>query len=159
METTVLLHIPKTKSAPIEGEDMFWSHQHGPTDPCEALENHLRINKPSNSNHMFAYLHKGHLQPLTKPAFIKHVATAARAAGLEPLQGHGIRIGATLLYLLRSVPMEAMKVMGQWSSDAFMQYLQKHAQILTPYIQADPQLHQAFSNFILPSQAMIQGHR
>lgn len=158
METTVL-HVPKTKAAPIEGEDIFWSRQHGPTDPCEALANHRRINNPSNTDHLFAYLHKGRLRPLTKNAFIKRVAQAARAAGLEPLQGHGIRIGATLHYLLRGVPMEAMKVMGRWSSDAFMRYLRKHAQILTPYIQANPEIHRAFSRFILPSQAMLQGRR
>ena len=154
-----VLHIPKTKAAPIEGEDIFWSRQHGPTDPYTALNNHRLINNPSNSDHLFAYLHKGHLQPLTKNALIKRLASAARSSGLEPLQGHGIRVGATLFYLLRGVPMEAMKVMGRWSSDAFLRYLWKHAQILTPFIQADPGIHDAFSHFIIPSQLMLQGRR
>ena len=57
---------------------------------------------------------------------------AAHAAGLEPLQGHGIRIRVTLFHLLRGIPMEAVKVMGRWSSNTFLHYLQKHAQILTP---------------------------
>jgi hypothetical protein len=46
-------------------------------------------------------------------AFIKRLASAAQQAGLEPLQGHGIRIGATLFYLLLGMPIEAMKVMGR----------------------------------------------
>ena len=78
---------------------------------------------------------------------------------MEPLQGHGIRIGATLFYLLRGMPIEAMKVMGRWSSDAFLVYLRKHAQVLTPLIQANPATHQAFSQFIIPSQALLQGRK
>ena len=139
MEVTVL-HIPKTKAAPLQ-----------------ALANHQHINNPSNTDHLFVYCHKGHLWPLTKSAFIKCIAVTAHAAGLEPLQGHGIRISATLFYLLQGIPMEAMKVMGRWSSNAFLWYLHKHAQILTPYIQADPEVHWSFSQFIMPSQAMQQG--
>ena len=156
MEVTVL-HVPHTKAAPLEGEDVCWSRQHGPTDPYEALANHWQVNNLGDTDHLFAYRHKGHLRPLTKSAFIKRVAAAARAAGLEPLQGHGIRIGATLFYLLRGVPFEAVKVMGRWSSDAFLRYLRKHAQILTPYIQADPDVHRTFSHFIMPTQATLQG--
>jgi hypothetical protein len=77
----------------------------------------------------------------------------------QPLQGHGIRIGATLHYLLRGVPFEAVKAMGRWSSDAFLRYLQKHAQILMLYIQADPDIHCTFSHFIMPTQAMLQGRQ
>ena len=159
MEVTVL-HIPHTKAAPMEGKDIYWSCQPGLTDPYEALESHRHINNPGNSNHLFAYHHKGCLWPLTKHAFIKQVADAAHSAGLEPLQGHGIRISATLFYLLQGVPFEAVKVMGWWSSDSFLQYLQKHTQILTPYIQADPDLHCTFSHFTMPTQAMlVQGHQ
>jgi hypothetical protein len=158
LEVTVL-HVPSTKAAPLEGEDIFWSSHPGPTDPYAALESHLRINSPTEGHHLFAYLHKGQLRPLTKSAFIKRLASAARQADLEPLQGHGIRIGSTLFYLLNGLPIEAMKVMGRWSSDAFLRYLRKHAQILTPLIQANPQAHQAFSQFIIPAQPLLQGRR
>ena len=49
------------------------------------------------------------LRPLTKHKFLERAASVARAADLEPLQGHGIQIGATLEYLLRGVPFEVMK--------------------------------------------------
>ena len=158
LEVTVL-HIPQTKAAPLEGEDVFWSFHPGPTNPYDALKNHRQVNCPSEDAHLFAYRHKGQLRPLTKPAFIKRLASAARQAGLEPLQGHGIRIGATLFYLLLGLSIEAMKVMGRWSSDAFMRYLRKHAQILTPLIQANPEAHRAFSQFIIPSQVLLRGRR
>ena len=70
MEVTVL-HVPSTKAAPLEREDVYWSHQHGPTDPYEALANHRRVNNSGNTDHLFAYRHKGRL-------FIKCVAAAAR---------------------------------------------------------------------------------
>lgn len=158
LEVTVL-HVPHTKAAPIEGEDVFWCQQHGPTDPYEAMSIHFRVNNPSSHDHLFVYAHKGSRRPLTKQAFIKRLALAARAAGLDPLQGHGIRIGATLHYLTLGIPMEAMKVMGRWGSDAFLRYLRKHAQILTPYIQANPEVHEAFSRFIIPAQSLLQGRR
>ena len=154
-----ILHLPHTKAAPLEGEDVYWSSHPGPTDPFVTLENHCKINNPSQDTHLFAYQHKGRSRPLTKMAFIKRLATAAQQAGLEPLQGHGIHIGATLFYLLLGTPIEAMKVMGRWSSDAFLAYLRKHAQILTPLIQANPVAHQAFSQFIIPSQAPLQGRK
>ena len=158
LEVTVL-HIPQTKAAPVEGEDVFWSSHPGPTNPYDALNNHVHINNPPRDAHLFAYRHKNQLRPLTKHAFIKRLATVARMAGVEPLQGHGIRIGATLFYLLLGLPIEAMKVMGRWSSDAFLRYLRKHAQILTPFIQANPRVHEAFSHFIIPAQSILQGQR
>ena len=92
---------------------------------------------------------------LTKTAFIKALASTAHAASLEPCQGHGICIGTTLEYLLRGVPFEVMKVKGCWASDAFLIYLTKHAQILAPYMQAHPVLHNEFIKITMPQ---IQHH-
>lgn len=49
-----VLHVPHIKAAPIKGEYVFWGWQHGPTDPYEAMDIHLQINKPSNLNHLFS---------------------------------------------------------------------------------------------------------
>jgi hypothetical protein len=65
------------------------------------------------------------------------------------LQGHGIRVGATLEYLLRGVPLEVMKVLGCWASDAFILYLRKHAQIMAPFVQANPQLHEELARLVI----------
>jgi hypothetical protein len=64
------------------------------------------------------------------------------------LQGHGIRIGATLEYLLRGLSLETVKAKGRWQSEAFTIYLRKHAQVMAPYMQAD--LQQQFMGFIMP---------
>jgi hypothetical protein len=81
LQATVL-HVPRTKAAPIKGEDLFWSRQNGPTDPYEVMEVHLGVNKPANRDHLFAYTTKTSRCLLTKQAFIKRLASAAQAAGL-----------------------------------------------------------------------------
>ena len=95
-----MLHIPHTKAAPLKGKDIHWSCHPGPTNPYNALANHRQINRPGDSNHLFAYRHKGKLRPLTKHTCVRQIADAAHAARLDPLQSHRIQIGATLFYLL-----------------------------------------------------------
>ncbi|KIJ60482.1 hypothetical protein HYDPIDRAFT_53896, partial [Hydnomerulius pinastri MD-312] len=78
------------------------------------------------------------LRPLTRTEFIKRITAAAQKAELPELKGHGIRIGGTLLYLLRGVPFDVVKTMGRWSSEAFTLYLRQHAMIMAPYLQDSP---------------------
>ena len=125
---------------------MFWAQQEGPLDPHATLANHLEVNHPSDMAHLFAYWHKQSHRPLTKSTFLARFKKALTDAGRPTKHGHSIRIGATLEYLLRGVPFEAMKSIGQWSSDSFARYLRKHAQILAPYVQANPNLHQRVSH-------------
>ena len=95
-----MLHLLFTKTAGAEGEDVYWALQEGESDPTEALKNHLRINQPTENSHLFTYQVKHACHPLTKAKFLQRIGAAAHAAGLEPLQGHGIWIGLTLEYLL-----------------------------------------------------------
>lgn len=141
--------LPRMKTA-VHSESVSWAAQSGTSDPKRALQVHMRINNPLSEGPLFAYKSKKEKSiPLTKKKFLEVLSKAAKAAGLEPLQGHGIRIGATLEYLLRGVPFEAMKAIGQWSSDAFYGYLSKHEQILAPYLQAVPLLHESFIRLTL----------
>jgi hypothetical protein len=149
-----VLHLPSTKAAQLEGEDVFWAQQDGPTNPEAAMANHLTINNPPENHHLFSYAqkkgNKTTRQPLTKTKFLERVRKAALAANLDPLQGHGIRIGSTLEYLLRGMPFDIMKSKGRWASDAFLLYLRKHAVIMAPYIQAVSTVHEAFIRYTMP---------
>ena len=140
-------HIPQTKIVPKEkgGKTVFWAQQDGPADPQATLAHHLRVNQTPHTAHLFTYKHNDSHRPLTKSAFLTWMKKALKEAGRLNKHGHSIRIGATLEYLLRGVPFEAMKSMGRWSSDAFFTYLHKHAQILAPYVQANPNLHHRIS--------------
>jgi hypothetical protein len=144
-----VLHLPKTKAAGNEGEDVYWASQEGDTDPTAALAQHLRVNQPADTSHLFAYKAMHARRPLTKTKFLERVGKAAQAAGLEPLQGHGIRIGSTLEYLLRGVPFDVMKAEGRWAGDSFQLYLRKHAVVIAPYIQAAP-IHEDFIHYTMP---------
>jgi hypothetical protein len=144
--------LPTTKSAP-QGEKVSWAEQDGPADPKAALKNHMAVNDPPAGGPLFAYKDGKNLtkhKPLTKSKFLQVLAAAIKQAGLEPMQGHGIRIGATLEYLLRGVPFDVMKTKGHWASTAFEAYLTKHAQILAPYMQANPEIHTHFVRYTMP---------
>lgn len=149
---TTNFHLPKTKAAP-QGEDVYWAKQDGPSDPEDALNNHLQVNDPPPDAPLFAYRdgHKRVLKPLTRTKFLSTISLAAKAAGIKPLSsGHSIRIGSTLEYLLRNLPFEVVKTKGRWASDAFLVYLRWHAQVLAPYMQASPEVHESFMRFTLP---------
>ena len=132
----MVLHLPRTKTAGSDGEDIYWASQVGDTDPTAALAQHLLVNQPSEASHLFTYKATNTHRPLTKSKFLERVEAATHTAGLEPLQGHGIRIGSTLEYLLRGVPFNVMQSKGRWAGDSFQLYLRKHAVIIAPYIQA-----------------------
>jgi hypothetical protein len=142
-------NLPWTKCAPL-GEAVYWSRQDGPADPAAALNNHLSINNPQPNNALFSWRDpSGTLRPLSRPEFLKRFQAAATAAGIGPLQGHGIRIGGVLEYMLRGIPFDVVKSMGRWSSDAFQVYLRQHATILAPYIQSSP-IHEPFTRLTMP---------
>ncbi|KIJ11359.1 hypothetical protein PAXINDRAFT_84667, partial [Paxillus involutus ATCC 200175] len=142
-------HLPRMKSARL-GKDVSWAQQHGPSDPQAAFQNHIVVNSPPMDGPLFAYRHKGGHRPLTKSKFTTSLSSTAKKAGIKPLQGHGIHISSTLEYLLRNVPFDIVKIKGWWASDAFLIYLRHHAQILAPYIQASPPLHESFLRYTMP---------
>ncbi|KAF8549731.1 hypothetical protein OG21DRAFT_1447561 [Imleria badia] len=152
--TMTCFRLPWTKKSPI-GEEVNWAKQNDPHDPEEALANHFRVNDPPPDLPLFAY--RAHttrggmgFTPLTRSKFLKVLDSALSSAGLPPLKGHGIRIGATLEYLLRGIAFDVVKVKGRWAGDSFLIYLRKHAQILAPYMQAEPKVHAAFLQLTIP---------
>ena len=78
-----------------------------------------QLNSPPQNGHLLTYRYNRGYCLLTKTKLLERVATAAWAAGLEPLQGHGICIGATLEYLLQGVPFDIMKAKGRWLAMPF----------------------------------------
>lgn len=149
--TTTIIHVPSTKASKHKGEDVYWTEQPGITDPKAALDRHLSFNKPPRDGHLFAYkAHDGKYRPLTRKKFITIITAAATKAGIGHLQGHSIRIGATLEYLLRGVSFKAMKAKGRWASDAFARYLTNHAQILAQHTQGSFELHDSITRITIP---------
>jgi hypothetical protein len=146
---TTVFHLPHTKTSQTR-EDVFWARPEGPTDPHTALSNHFRVNNPHFDIALFSYKFGDLHCPLTKTKFIACLTHTTKDTGLDPLQGHAIRIGAMLEYLLQNVPFHVVKTMGHWASDAFQIYLQDHAQIITPYLQATPTIQDKFLCHTMP---------
>jgi hypothetical protein len=133
-----VIFIPWTKAAGEKGEDIFWAEQDGIINPRSALENHLKINNPPKESHLFSFKHDDSMRPMTRHIFLARINKIIKDNNLPHLQGHGIRIGSTLEYLLRGIPFDVVKAKGRWQSDAFKGYLRKHAEIMGPYIQKEP---------------------
>lgn len=148
---TTRIHLPWTKVAKERGEDVHWAPQ-ARGDPEAAFQNHLAVNSPPPNGSLFSYLHTdGRRRPLTRYNFLKRVNTVmAGVDGWSRMQGHSIRVGSVLEYLLRGVAFEVVKVIGRWSSDAFLLYLREHGDILAPYIQSCPVLEEAWHRTVPP---------
>lgn len=133
------IHIPSTKAAQLDGEDIYWAPQPGILDPAAAMKRHLAVNSPSPTTHLFAYrTASGNSHPLTRNTFLSRLKSAALAAGVTiPTGGHSIRIGSTTEYLLRGIPFDVVRAKGRWKSDSFYLYLRHHADVIAPYLQAN----------------------
>ncbi|KAG2053677.1 hypothetical protein BDR06DRAFT_840679, partial [Suillus hirtellus] len=69
---------------------------------------------------LFAYRDaKEDLTTLTKRKFLARCNPVWSQHGTS---GHSFRIGGTTELLLRGVPPHIVKVLGRWSSDAFLRY-------------------------------------
>ena len=121
---TTTIHIPKTKADYMEGEDLYWVRQKGPSYLESALQRHLKINNPDANFHLFGYPDKeGAMILLTKTTFLKRLSSAATATGLPRMLGHSIRIGLMVEYLMHGLPFDVVKVKGRWNSDVFHKYI------------------------------------
>lgn len=91
-----VFHIPRTKSS-LTGEDVYWAKQNNDADPLAAIDNHFTINNAPPDDALFAYkLPNDKHRPLTRRAFIERINKTLKEMDLPTLQGHSIRIGATL---------------------------------------------------------------
>ena len=147
LQVTVF-RIPRTKTS-MDGEDVFWAAQEGVFDPQAAFANHLAVNNPPPDQPLFSWKHPNGLRPLTRTEFLKRINVAAAELGIESLKGHGIRIGATLEYLLRGVPFDVVKSIGRWAGDSFRLYLRQHAVVIAPFIQGTP-IMDSFTRYTMP---------
>jgi hypothetical protein len=147
-------HIPWTKVGKFDGEDVHWAPQPtaGTADPDAAFRNHLAVNAPLLGAHLFSYRHTdGKVRPLTRTNFLRRLnGVMAGVPGWTTFQGHSIRIGSVLKYLLRGISFEVVKTHGRWSSNAFQLYLRDHGDILAPYLQDAPVLEEFWQRVLPP---------
>ena len=144
------INLPWSKAAQEQGEGIYWAEQQGITDPKAALANHLKINNPPKNGHLFSFKHQKTIRPMTKHAIDSRLKNILAKHNLPKLPYHGIRVGSTLVYLLRGISFDVVKAKGRWQSNAFKLYLRQHAQIMAPYMQANPKLFDGLVRYSMP---------
>ena len=133
------LHLPYTKVAGFRGEDVRALHQLGTSDPVAAIHHHLLVNRVPENLPLLSYCTALGWTYMTKTHFLAICNRVWIKAGIPSAVGHSFRIGGTTELLMRGVDPEIVKVMGRWTSDAFLRYcrclddiIPLHAQLLDP---------------------------
>ncbi|QRV98326.1 hypothetical protein RhiJN_26345 [Ceratobasidium sp. AG-Ba] len=132
------LHLPRTKTAQRDGQNIILTRQEDDIDPIHAIAHLLKINKnPPPSTNIFTYLSgpNGTLRALTREEFIGRCNEVWSAHGLPRFSGHSFRIGGTSALLDMGVPPEVVREMGRWKSDAFYRYWRGLRGIATNYVE------------------------
>lgn len=139
-EGSRVVHLPRTKTMHSAGGSLFLCHQDGALDAIDALQNHLSVNSLTPSDLLFSFHSPSGAQILSKSHFLCRVSCILDAAGFAHISGHSFRISGTTHLLLSGVqvPPNVVKVMGHWSSEAFLCYW-RNMEVLAP-------LHAEFTN-------------
>jgi integrase len=95
--------------------------------PVRAYERMLRFtSKASDSSPLFVFYNKkGKLAFLTFYSFDKELKRLLAVIGLQPIlySGHSFRRGGATWAFAQGFTSEALKLLGDWSSDAFLLYI------------------------------------
>jgi hypothetical protein len=124
--------IPWTKTTREEGASIIITGRNDQLCPCEALRNHLTVNRDvPGSSSLFAYTTAdGHWEHMTKYRFMDFCTDVWSKATLAHVLGHSFRIGGAVELLLAGVPPEIVAATGGWTSLAFLLYWRRMEEIL-----------------------------
>jgi len=135
------LQLPTSKTTGRAGATIFLCSQNDCSDPISALETHLKANNLPRHYPLFSHRLRDGYVALTRRRFLKRCNEIWSTYNLPFITGHCFRIGGTTILLLRGVSPHIVKVMGRWSSDAFLRYWRSleilapmHAELLAPYV-------------------------
>jgi hypothetical protein len=137
-----VLFLPWTKTTGFNGAELCLCRQYGCTDPINALSIHIATNNPV-SGPLFSYRLGNTLKTLTRAKFLSRITSILSHGGFAHITGHSFRIGGTTELLLRRIDPSVVRVMGRWSSDAFLRYW-RQTSILGPlYVEYSSRAHAA----------------
>lgn len=145
-----VLHLPNTKMGGKRGEDVILTKQDH-LDPINALTLHYMANYNNTSQSIATFRTPSNSTAiLTQRLFLGRLNTILKQHSFSIITGHCFRIGGTTYLLLAGIPPDIVKILGRWTSDAFLRYW-RHLEIIAPlYIEfLTPILHKA--GFLLPT--------
>lgn len=120
---TRTLYLPRTKRGTLKGETVVVMWQHELNDPIAALENHALVNNCFRTATIAYFRNLSRLMVgMTVHCILKRLNGILANAQHFCITGHCFRIGRTTHLLLQGVPPDVIKLMGRWTSDAFLHY-------------------------------------
>ena len=119
--TAIAVKIRQSKTDPFRhGATIYLSRTNLPLCPVAALLAYLVVRGNSDGP---LFLVRG--KPLTRPQLVSELRAALEVAGLEPAKyaGHSFRIGAATTAAACGVPVDVIKTLGRWKSQAYQLYV------------------------------------
>ena len=136
----VKLHLPFTKMKGHRGKTIYLCPQFGCSNPDLALSNHLLTIEVPPELPLFSYHSMNGFVALTSWKLITRCNTIWCKHRLPSCSGHSFRICGITKLLLSNIPPHIGKLLGRWSSDAFLCYWHNlehiaaiHTSFLTPH--------------------------
>ena len=120
--TAISVRIKQSKTDPFrQGVSIYFGRTDTLICPVAALLSYLVV-RGSGEGPLFM-LQGG--QHLSRSLLVCHMRKALSAAGLNPenYAGHSFRIGAATTAAACGVPVEVIKTLGQWRSEAYQLYV------------------------------------
>lgn len=132
-QITSAVWLPRTK-VDRDGAWVWLARHHN--DPSFALQEHLRVNRLTDDDPLFAYRHDrtDDVVPLTRGAFLSRLNEIWSAAGMQRVTGHCFRIGGTTALLRAGVDPQVVKIAGRWRSDSFLRYWRAVDEIIASHV-------------------------
>ncbi|KAG2347657.1 DNA breaking-rejoining enzyme [Suillus weaverae] len=127
-----VFHIPWSKTAHTDSEDIVVTKIDNLTNPYDALLHHLSANAsvPADAP-LFTFETPQGWSPMTKTWFLTHCNDIWKTSNLTSLSGHCFHIGSTTKLLLHGVPPDMVTTQGRWKSKAFLDYW-RHIECILP---------------------------
>lgn len=119
---SITMTLPHTKVKKWTGEEITLTQQLDASNPVQALDLHLSINKLPPHLPLFSFRVGLETRVLTKQHFLSACNNIWSKSGLPRYTGHSFRIGGTTALLLAGVQPSLVKEMGRWASDAYKLY-------------------------------------
>ncbi len=116
------VHLRKSKTDQLgKGVEVYIGRTGCPLCPIAAVLAYM-VNRGSKEGPFFMFKDD---QPLTKAKFTQNVRAALQSAGLpyQSFAGHSFRIGAATTAAKAGIEDSTIRMMGRWSSAAFLAYI------------------------------------
>ena len=120
--TTIAVRIKQSKTDPFrQGVTIFLGRTDTPLCPVAALLPYLALRGPGEGP-LFRFRDG---RALTRPRLVTAIREALAKAGLRPDEyaGHSFRIGAATTAAACGVPVDLIKTLGRWKSQAYQLYV------------------------------------